>query len=237
MLPWGQQQQAAFGTSLHRAACGLGVVSEAVLTQMDERTALEKQAAHDGLLARRDARRDKDHATRCILQALLTLGFDLLSRETTRTLHYFLLGIVEEKAVADGRKAVAGIFEVVLHTEEVTVLALHHQAVRVVVKIAAPPLHLPFIIQQTVVVAKLPEHITVFVMLFLGILLFVENDTAKGCVTGFLKATDDIAKMPRHPLMDKENAMQVVGHELEIDNGDLWHEVRDMPPCIQDGEA
>ena len=204
---------------------------------MNERTALEKQATHDGLLARRDARRNEDYATRCILQALLTLRFDLLSRETARALHYFLLGIVEEKAVADGRKAVAGIFEVVLHTEEVTVLTLHHQAVRVVVKIAAPPLHLPFIIQQTVVVAKLPEHITVFVALFLGILLFVENDTAKGYVARFLKAADNIAKMPCHPLMDKENAMQVVGHELEVDNGDLRHEVGDMPPSIQDSKA
>ena len=167
---------------------------------MNERTALEKQATHDGLLARRDARRNEDYATRCILQALLTLRFDLLSRETARALHYFLLGIVEEKAVADGRKAVAGIFEVVLHTE-------------------------------------VPEHITVFVALFLGILLFVENDTAKGCVARFLKAADNIAKMPCHPLMDKENAMQVVGHELEVDKGDLRHEVGDMPPSIQDSKA
>ena len=124
-----------------------------------------------------------------------------------------------------------------LHAEEITVLAFHHQPVRVVVKIATPPLHLSFILQQAVVVAELPEHITVFVVLFLRILLFMKDDTAKGCVARFLKATNDISEMPFHPLMDKEDAMQMVGHELVVDNRYLRHEVGDMAPCVQDGEA
>ena len=53
-----------------------------------------------------------------------------------------------------------------------------------------------------------------------------------GFVSACLETADDVAKVPLHLLLNKEDAMQMVGHELEGDGGNLWVMDRDGKPLV-----
>ena len=55
-----------------------------------------------------------------------------------------------------------------------------------------------------------------------------------GAVRAGLKAADDGTEVLVHGLLDKEDTMQVVGHELESDDGDLGVMSRDGIPLLRD---
>ena len=62
--------------------------------------------------------------------------------------------------------------------------------------------------------------------------LLAKNDLPVGFVGAGLEAADDVAKVPLHLLFHKEDAMQMVGHELEGDGGDLGVMGRDGKPLV-----
>lgn len=217
-----EEEQLAAGTGIKTLARGLCQRRKAVVLENDLREAVLKGCPHDGFLARRDRGRDKDSPLTAECQGFFLLGFYLLGGEAAWALYLHMKRLTKEEAVADSRERHASPCQRTLDTKELGVITLDKKPARVVSKVAYPVIELTSTEEHLVVVFEGKED-TMLAILTIGVgvltlhsrVVQIRMDGMKSMAATCFKAVEDVTDMARDVVSDKEDGVEVVGHELE----------------------
>ena len=147
------------------------------------------------------------------------------------------VGIGQQPAVAHGDKLQAADVYLHLMAEIVGKGLLQSETTRVVVYIVYHAAQLSLTRENGVGVVEFPKETTFTIGRLLHLFGYVGAQTAEMFMASFLEVADDIAHMFFEGGMDEENAMDVVGHQLEGDELDVWFESGDGAPFVANAKA
>ena len=143
-------------------------------------------------------------------------------------MHLQLLRSGKKKLIANGCIGLSCDGQAEANTEEVGVFTFHGEAKGVVAEVVDPPLQFAIARKDVVVVAKTPQEpmlavieASVSFVLRSSLLrrrrsrLNTKNETPIVLIGACFKALDDMSQVLGHLLMHKQDAMQMVGHDLQ----------------------
>lgn len=249
VLPGGEQQQLTAGTGVHQSACGFGEVGVAILLQQDDGIACVKDGTHDSLLSIGDGGRDEDGAVAGCGEGFVYAPGDVAVCQAAGALHLTTVWALQEESVAYGGELHGAHGDIALYAEEVWVLPLLQETARIVAQVAAPGLQLLLIAQYAVVEAWLKQQ----TVLGVGAADRVSHSVSRlsrnrqgRCnrqgshqpavcpAAASLETAHHAAEVAGQLLVNKEDAVQVVWHHLQIEHLYLRVVTLYAPPFLAD---
>ena len=218
--PWGDKQHLPAGTGIEHLPTWFPIWGEAILEQSDEGKTGLLNHVHHGFLTGADAGRYQHGAALCHHQKTGHRVLQFLVGHLAGAFHDHLVGAVEQEPVAHDGDVLVADHDVLLRFEELRVVTLGPQAARVVLQVLKHGVELPLALQDTVVIALFPE----------GRQCQFPSDT----VAADLEAVKHMAQVARQSVSHLDDAVQVVGHQLQGEQSNLRIEPRHLAPARGD---
>lgn len=187
-----------------------------------------ESSPHHGLFAFRYSRRYKDGASLRFLQERFHFRLNVCFSQTSGALHLLFRWSRKKKLIANGGIGLSCDGQAEANTEEVGVFTFHGEAKGIVAEVVDPPLQFAIARKDVVVVAKTPQEpmlavieASVSFVLRSSLLrcrrsrLNTKNETPILLIGTCLKAFDNLPQVLGHLLMHKQDAMQMVWHDLQ----------------------
>ena len=221
--PGGDEEHLATCTGIEHLPSGFPHWGETVFEQLNEGESGGLDYVHDGFLARTDAGRYEHGATLCHHQESGSCCFNVSVSHFAGTFHNDLIGAVKQESVTHDRHALVTDFDILLCFEPFGMVAFGPQATRVVLQVTEHGIELAFALQDTVVITLFPKR--------------GQGQFPGYLVAADLKAIDYMPQVARQAVGHVDDAVQMVGYELEGEHSDLGIVLGYFTPTLSDALA